>query len=86
MVCTIASGQHVMATKPVVLPEPFCGETSREDWEILSDNVAEDNGWDDEEIMKCMAKGTFDWSSTKCFSVIHYRIQGLLGTGSKRCS
>lgn len=41
-----------MATKPVVLPEPFCGETSWEDWEFHFDNVADVNGWDDEQKMK----------------------------------
>ena len=35
-----------MASKPVVLPEPFNGETPWDDWTIHFGNVADVNGWD----------------------------------------
>ena len=41
-----------MATKPVVLPEPFSGETSWEDWNFHFQNVADVNEWNDEQKLK----------------------------------
>ena len=35
-----------MASKPVVLPEPFNGETPWDEWTIHFGNVADVNGWD----------------------------------------
>ena len=41
-----------MAAKPVVLPEPFSGETSWDKWSIHFENVTDVNGWDDEQKLK----------------------------------
>ena len=41
-----------MAAKPVVLPEPFCGESSWEDWSFHFENVADVNEWNDEQKLK----------------------------------
>ena len=41
-----------MAAKPVVLPEPFSGETSWDEWSIHFENVTDVNGWDDEQKLK----------------------------------
>ena len=41
-----------MAAKPVVLPEPFSGETSWDEWSIHFGNVADVNEWDDEQKLK----------------------------------
>lgn len=41
-----------MAAKPVVLPEPFCGESSWEDWNFHFENVADVNEWNDEQKLK----------------------------------
>ena len=41
-----------MAAKTVVLPEPFSGETSWDEWSIHFGNVADVNGWDDEQKLK----------------------------------
>ena len=41
-----------MAAKPLVLPEPFSGETSWEEWNFHFSNVADVNEWDDEQKLK----------------------------------
>ena len=41
-----------MAAKPVVLPEPFSGETSWEDWKLHFEDVAEVNSWSAEDKLK----------------------------------
>ena len=41
-----------MASKPVVLPEPFDGESSWEDWQLHFQNVAIVNGWTDEQKLQ----------------------------------
>lgn len=37
-----------MATKPLVLPDPYNGEGSWTDWKIHFDNVAKVNEWDND--------------------------------------
>ena len=39
-------------TKPVVLPEPFNGETSWEDWKLHFEDVAAVNEWTDNQKLK----------------------------------
>ena len=41
-----------MAAKPVVLPEPFSGETSWEDWKLHFEDVAEVNSWSADDKLK----------------------------------
>ena len=41
-----------MAAKPVVLPEPFDGTTSWEEWLFHFENVAEVNAWDDAQKLR----------------------------------
>ena len=43
-----------MATRPVVLPEPFNGESSYDEWAIHFEKVADVNGWTDEQKLKLL--------------------------------
>ena len=43
-----------MSSKPLVLPEPFNGEGSWEQWNYHFDNVAAVNGWDEGDKLKWM--------------------------------
>ena len=42
----------MMARKPVVLPEPFNGETSWDEWSVHFENVAAVNEWNDEQKLQ----------------------------------
>ena len=42
----------MMAAKPVVLPEPFSGEASWDDWKLHFEDVAEVNAWTAEDKLK----------------------------------
>ena len=37
------------AERPVIIPEPFSGEQSWEDWLDQFESIAAINGWDDEQ-------------------------------------
>ena len=41
-----------MAAKPLVLPEPFTGDGSWEEWSIHFNNVAEVNGWENDKKLQ----------------------------------
>ena len=41
-----------MAVKPIVLPDTFTGEASWDDWMCHFENVADVNGWDDNQKLK----------------------------------
>ena len=41
-----------MAAKPLVLPEPFNGDESWQQWSYLFNNVAAVNSWSDEDKLK----------------------------------
>ena len=41
-----------MATRPVVLPENFSGDTSWEEWESHFQNVTAVNNWTEEDKLK----------------------------------
>jgi hypothetical protein len=67
-----------MASKPVVLPEPYNGETSWEDWMLHFEDVAAVNEWTNDQKMALCGP---HWTSAESISSPTGGIYGLLQRG-----
>ena len=66
-----------MAVKPIVLPDTFTGEASWDDWICHFENVADVNGWDDNQKLKFLKVRRKPFStSTKIFKPITVKQRG----------
>ena len=63
-----------MAVKPIVLPDTFTGEASWDDWICHFENVADVNGWDDNQKLKFL-KVRMTGRAQKAFQHLNKGIQ-----------
>ena len=63
-----------MTEKPIVLPDTFTGEASWDDWMCHFENVADVNGWDDDQKLKFL-KVCMTGQAQKAFQHLNGDIQ-----------